>query len=306
MIGVREGPVAAAVRAGLDRPDKRLPPWLLYDAEGSRLFERITELDTYYLTRAERGILERHADDIARVAPAEEVVELGAGTATKSELVLAALDHAGVETRFVPVDVSAEPMRIARERLARSLPQVRVAPLIATNEVALAGMAPSPSRLVLFLGSSIGNLEDDEAIALLRAVRRVAGALLLGADLRKAVPTLLAAYDDPVTDAFIRNVLTRLNRELGADFAQGAMRYVPVWNAGASRMQMYLESTREQRVHVAALGLTVRLGAGERIHVEDSRKYDPPAVDALLAAAGFARAATWTAPDEAFLLTLAR
>lgn len=298
-------PVAAAVREGLDRPDKRLPPWLLYDAAGCELFERITRLDTYYPTRAERRILEEHAEEIAvAAAPVHELVELGAGTATKSEILLAALLRRG-EPRFLPVDVAPEPLARARARLARRFPFADVLPTVGTNEAVLARLSPGPGRLLAFLGSSVGNLDTAEAIALFRAGRRVAGGLLLGADLRKAPEVLVRAYDDVVTERFVRNVLTRLGRELGATFVQEAMRYVVTWNAAESRIELALESVCEQRVDVPAIGLTVRLHAGERIAVEHSRKYDLPGIDALLAAAGFRRVRAWTDPDGRFLVTLA-
>ncbi|MFN7146398.1 MAG: L-histidine N(alpha)-methyltransferase, partial [Myxococcota bacterium] len=245
-----ERALAQAVRAGLTRPDKRLPPWLLYDDEGSRLFERITTLPGYYLTAAERSILTTHAASIARaVAPVTEVVELGAGTATKSEILLAALRAQGEAARFVPVDVSAEPLEEARKRLRAALPDLDVQPIRADNDVALATLPEAENRLVLFLGSSVGNLDDADARALLRRARSVSAGVLLGADLRKSPQTLMAAYDDPVTAAFITNVLTRLNRELGADFDLSAFQYLPVWNDVASRMEMYLRSTRDQQVH---------------------------------------------------------
>lgn len=302
-----ERALAQAVRAGLTRPDKRLPPWLLYDDEGSRLFEQITTQPGYYLTAAERSILTTHAVSIARaLAPVTEVVELGAGTATKSEILLDALRAVGESPRYVPVDVSAEPLEEARRRLRGSLPDLDVQPIRADNDVALATLPECENRLVLFLGSSVGNLDDAEARALLSRVRSVSAGILLGADLRKAPQTLVAAYDDPVTAAFITNVLARINRELGADFDLAAWRYTPVWNDGASRMEMYLRSLRDQRVFVRGLDLVVPFRAGERIHVENSRKYDLAALDRLFETAGFEMAGLWTDPQERFAVTLGR
>ncbi|MDP2313589.1 MAG: L-histidine N(alpha)-methyltransferase [Pseudomonadota bacterium] len=310
--------VARVVREGLTQRHKRLPPWLLYDAEGSRLFERITTLPSYYLTRAERAVLEQHGPEIVEAAgpcnsagAIDEVVELGAGTATKSQLLLRVLVARDGATRFVPVDVSAAPVNAARARLARDLPTVTVAPRFQHHEAALAALAAIPARrLVLFLGSSIGNLEPAEAASLLRAVRACVtptGALVLGTDLRKSPDVLVPAYDDPegVSAAFNKNVLARINRELGGTFDLGAVRHVAEWNGAGSRMDMYLESTREQAVFIAALGLTVRLAAGERIHTESSRKYGLEDVDALLGGAGLERWRTWTDAGGRFAVHVA-
>ncbi|MES2644553.1 MAG: L-histidine N(alpha)-methyltransferase [Myxococcota bacterium] len=311
--------VASVVREGLGRPDKRLPAWLLYDDEGSRLFERITLLPSYYLTRAERAVLEMNGGeilDVAGGADLEEVVELGAGTATKSQLLLEVLVARRGSTRFVPVDVSAAPVNLARARLARQLPTVRVAPLFQRHEGALAALATRPARrVVLFLGSSIGNLEPDEARSLLRAVRWCVtpgpdgsgGMLVLGTDLRKSPEMLIPAYDDPegVSASFNKNVLTRINRELGGRFDLAAFRHVAEWNEAGSRMEMYLESLHEQSVPIAALGMTVHLGEGERIHTESSQKYGLDDVDAMLQSAGLRRIQTWMDPLERFAVHVA-
>lgn len=305
--------VARVVRDGLFRADKQLPAWLLYDEQGSRLFERITTLPSYYLTRAERAILLREAGAILDAVGADitEVVELGAGTATKSQLLLETIVARRGRARFVPVDVSAAPVELARSRLAREVPGVTVAPMFLQHAAALAALAARPTpRAVLFLGSSIGNLDEAEAAALLYGVARClgGGALVLGTDLRKAPAVLVPAYDDPegVSAAFNLNVLHRINRELGARFELAAFRHVATWNEAASRMDMYLESLREQAVPIAALGLTVRLRRGERIHTESSRKYGDADVDALVAAAGMVRTHTWTDAAGRFAVHVGR
>lgn len=305
--------VAKVVRDGLCRADKQLPPWLLYDDEGSRLFERITTLPSYYLTRAERAILAREAGAILDAVGADlaEVVELGAGTATKSQLLLEALVARRGHARFVPVDVSAAPVELAIARLARELPGVTVAPLFQQHAPALASLAVDPTRrAVLFLGSSIGNLDEAEAAALLAGVSAclAGGALVLGTDLRKSPEVLVPAYDDPegVSAAFNLNVLYRINRELGGRFEPAAFRHVAEWNEVGSRMDMYLESMREQVVPIAALGVTVRLRRGERIHTESSRKYGIADVDALLRAAGMVRTHTWTDDAGRFAVHVGR
>lgn len=317
-VGVREAPlvgvgVAAAVREGLGRPNKSLPPWLLYDDEGSRLFECITALPSYYLTRAERAVLELHrAEILDAVGPdVDEVVELGAGTATKSQLLLRVLVARQGTVRFVPVDVSAAPVSEARTRLAHDLPTVTVAPLFQHHEAALASLAAHPARrVVLFLGSSIGNLEPHESASLLRAVRGCVaphGSFVLGTDLRKPPDVLVPAYDDPegVSAAFNKNVLARINRELGGRFDLGGVRHVAEWNEVGSRMDMFLESLRDQVVPIAALGMTVRLAKGERIHTESSRKYGIEDVDSLLGAAGMRRVRTWVDLEGRFAVTVA-
>jgi dimethylhistidine N-methyltransferase len=297
--------VIRAVGEGLSRTPKRLPAWLFYDAAGSRLFDRITTLPEYYLTRAERLIFETHADAIVRAALAQgdgplTVVELGAGSATKTEILLAALLRAQAAVTYQPIDVASEVLRDAARRLASALPGLHVAPRTAHYTAALAALAAGAGRrLVLFIGSSIGNLDDDEAGRLLLAVHDSlgpGGALLLGTDLAKAPELLLPAYDDAagVTAAFNRNVLVRINRELDADFEPALFRHVALWNPGASRVEMHLESLRAHTVTVGAIAALVPFAAGERIHTESSAKYDLPRVEALLGRAGLARVRTWT------------
>ena len=306
-----------AVRSGLLRSDKQLPPWLFYDAEGSRLYERITELPEYYLTRAEWSIFERHADQmIAAAADGRsrplDLAELGAGTATKSILVVRAAVRRQGGTTFMPTDVSAEALAIATARIARELPRVTIRPVVGHHERALDAIRTLEERqLVLFIGSSIGNYEDDEARALLRAIRRslrAGGALLLGTDLRKDPVALVRAYDDAqgVTAAFDKNVLARINRELGGGFDLDAFRHVALWNAARSRIEMHLESLVDQTVRIAALGVEVPFVRGERIHTESSVKYDDAMVDDMLQRSGFARESTHLDADERFAVHLAR
>ncbi|MBK6514910.1 MAG: L-histidine N(alpha)-methyltransferase [Polyangiaceae bacterium] len=309
--------LASDVARGLSSTPKQLPPYLFYDEEGSRLYEQITELPEYYPTRTERAILERHATDIvSRVASGSEaplrVVELGAGTATKTRLVLEAVVQRQGRCLFMPIDVSRAALEEAEEHLARDLPSVDVRPFVGLHSEALQTIrALGPRRLVLFIGSSIGNFEDDEALELLRGVRAAlaaGGALLLGTDLRKDPERLVPAYDDAagVTAAFNRNVLTRINRELGGSFDPSAFEHVALWNEQASRIEMHLESKEDQSVLIERLGLVVHLKQGERIHTESSIKYDLARVDALLSAAGFERETTYTDDEDLFAVHLAR
>jgi dimethylhistidine N-methyltransferase len=305
--------VGAAARAGLLRPRKSLPPWLFYDARGSALFEEITELSEYYVTRTERAILVREAQAIVAAAgPPLEVVELGAGSAAKTEILLEALLEQQPRVTYHPLDVSPSALASARARLRR-LRRVTVQPILARYPEGL-NLPPPPQgqrRLVLFLGSNIGNYDPPDALALLTAVGRAlrpGDAFLLGADLRKPPSVLLPAYDDAqgVTARFNKNVLARLNRDLGADFDLDSFRHVAVWNARRSRVEMHLESTRAQRVTVQALAAEVKFSRGERIHTESSYKLTPVRIRQLLARAGFRVEASWHDPRRWFGLFLAR
>lgn len=310
-------PIADDVARGLTANPKSLPPYLFYDAEGSALYERITDLPEYYPTRTERAILAAHADEIvAELGDGDEpeVLELGAGSASKTTLILSAALRRWGRCTYRPLDVSPTALDFAVESLRAALPAVRVLPVCGRHEEALGAVAresPGRSRLALFIGSSIGNFDDVEAAQLLSALGGVLGprgALLLGTDLRKDPSRLIPAYDDAqgVTAAFNLNVLTRLNRELGADFDLARFRHVARWNDRASRVEMHLQSVGAQAVTVRALGLTARFADGETIHTESSVKYDIARVDKLFAAAGLARVRTFSDPEELFAVHLAR
>jgi dimethylhistidine N-methyltransferase len=303
------------VRRGLTTRPKTLPPYLFYDDEGSRLYERITELPEYYLTRAERGILSSRARDIVqRVRRGSEslaVIELGAGSASKTEILLREVVDQRARCVYAPIDVSRSALAGAAQRLGEALPGIEIRPVAGTYERALRtlGSLPAP-RLVLFLGSSVGNMSDDEASALLRYVRRSLRGeawLLLGTDLRKSPQVLRAAYDDAsgVTAAFNKNLLSHINRELGGHFDLEGFRHVARWNPDESRVEMHLASTRAQEVAVDALGLRVRFEAGETIHTESCAKYDLPRVERLLAAGGFGLVTTYTDDALGFAVHLA-
>lgn len=294
-------PLLAEVRRGLTVAGalKTLRPWVFYDDEGSRLFEEITALPEYYLTRTERALLEDHADALVRAArgdaPRLHLVELGAGTATKTQLLLAAAVRMQGTTQFIPTDVSAFALDVARERLARELPDVQVSPFVGRHEEALPRVrAVGPRRLVCFLGSSLGNFDDADNVALFSAVAASlspGGALLLGADRRKDPALLLPAYDDAagVTARFNKNALVRLNRELGADFDVDAFRHEARWNDAASRIEMHLVATRSMTVTVPGLDAPIAFQAGESIHTENSTKYADTRLDDILVASGFVR-----------------
>jgi L-histidine Nalpha-methyltransferase len=307
--------LADDVRRGLMASPKSLPPHLFYDATGSDLYERITLLPEYYLTRAEREILDANADTIVaraaeRAKGALRVVELGAGTASKTEALLRAVLRRQKECLYVPIDVSQAAIDQAEQRLRAALPAVRVRPLVMTHEHALRSLSDiDPPQLVLFIGSSVGNLEDSEASNLLRGLREALGSgssLLLGTDLRKSADLLLPAYDDAagVTAAFNKNLLTRINRELGGRFDLDRFRHVARWNDVASRIEMHLVSTVRQDISIEELDLRVRFDAGETIHTESSIKYSLARVERLFAAGGFHLESTFYDAQRRFAVHL--
>ena len=305
--------VASAVRNGMSLARKRLPPWLLYDDEGSALFEEITRLPAYYLTATERAILTAHADAVLEAAGFPgEIVELGAGSASKTRVLLAALRGRQARVRYVPVDVS--PAALAKATLVlRSLRHVDVRPVVARypEELGFLRRPVEGRRLVLFLGSNVGNYDPPRAIELLAAVRRhlaPGDGFLMGVDRRKSPALLLPAYDDDagVTARFNKNVLTRINRELGANFDLDRFRHVVIWNGRASRLDLFLESAVAQRVVIPALNLRVELAARERIHMESSYKLTDARVRDLLERAGFTPEALWTDERGLYAVHLAR
>lgn len=307
--------IAEDVRRGLTATPKSLPPYLFYDAMGSALYERITELPEYYPTRTERAILAAHADEIvgAMGGDAPEVLELGAGSAAKTTLILRAALRRYGRCVYRPLDVSETALALASDALRRELPELELRPVLGRHEDALAAVvrdAPR-QRLAMFIGSSIGNFEDPEAVALLSRLRAVlgpGGALLLGTDLRKSPSRLIPAYDDAqgVTAAFNKNVLARINRELGARFDLGRFRHAARWNDRLSRVEMHLVSDGAQSVPIDALGIEVGFADGESVHTESSVKYDLPRVDGLLGASGLARELSFTDPEGLFAVHLAR
>lgn len=288
------------VRRGLLHTPRSLPPHIFYDAEGSRLFESICELPEYYVTRSEREVFEQHADEMAALlGRVDHVVELGAGSATKTGLLLRAILRDQPRVVFHPVDVSAEALRMATTSLHGLLPDLEVRPIEGQYDAALKRVARLEGRkLMLFIGSSLGNFEPDEAAAFLDGVRAAIAsddALLLGTDLPKDRSLLVPAYDDRrgVTAAFNRNALIHINRELGGDFQPAKFRHVALWNQRESRMEMHLESVEEQRVHIDALELTLTFGRHERIHTENSYKFAPDVVRRMLRHARFEVEADW-------------
>jgi L-histidine N-alpha-methyltransferase len=309
--------IADDVRDGLSGHPKTLPPHLFYDEAGSRLYERITKLPEYYLTRAEHEIFVARAPEIVARVSREvgrplSVVELGAGSASKTEVLLRAVLERQTRCLYLPVDISATALAEAERRLRARLPRAAVRPLTMTYEQSIRVLAAVPSpRLFVFIGSSVGNLPDGDASKLLaRIPERLRGDtwLLLGTDLRKNPRVLHAAYDDGtgVTAAFNKNLLVRINRELDGDFDLGRFRHVARWNDAASSVEMHLESTVAQDVTLRRITLRLHFAAGETIHTESSTKYDVPRVERLLTAGHFRLEQTFYDEERRFALHLAR
>jgi len=302
----------ADARSGLTSDPKSLPPKWFYDAQGSALFEKITELREYYPTRAEREILYATAAEIAGQTRARTLVELGSGSSDKTRVLLDALRAAGTLRSYVPVDVSEPALVAAGEALSAEYPGLDVRAVVSDFEEHLGfpvdGDVPAP-RIVAFLGSTIGNLLPDQRAAFLTRVRaalRPGDSFLLGTDLVKDPATLVAAYDDDagVTAEFNKNVLAVLNTELGADFDPDEFEHVAVWDAGAEWIEMRLRSLADQTVQLPAIGLTVRFAAGEEMRTEVSAKFRRAGVEAELAAAGLAVRSWWTDSAAQFGLSL--
>ena len=299
-------------RAGLSAEPKSLPPKWFYDAQGSALFDKITELPEYYPTRAEREILRAAATAIAGQTRAQTLVELGSGSSEKTRVLLDALRTAGTLRCYVPVDVSEAALVAAGDALSAEYPGLDVRAVASDFEEHLGlpteGDAPAP-RLVAFLGSTIGNLLPGQRASFLARVRaelQPADFFLLGTDLVKDPATLVAAYDDSsgVTADFNKNVLAVLNAELGADFDRDAFEHVAIWDPVAEWIEMRLRSVYAQTVHLPGIGLTVRFGAGEEMRTEVSAKFRPAGVQGELTAAGFTMRSWWTDAAGQFGLSL--
>ncbi len=297
------GPAAAGsfladVLHGLRRRHKELPCKYFYDEAGSALFERITELDEYYPTRTELAIMRRHAAAMARLlGPRCLLIEYGSGTSQKTRLLL---DHLKAPAGYVPIDISAETLRASARALAAAYADLPVRPLAVdfTRPVSLPVAEELPGRrIVYFPGSTIGNFTPPAAVRLLRQTARLCapgGALLIGADLTKEPAVLHAAYNDRlgVTAAFNRNILVRINRELGADFPVEHFWHHAYYNPRKGRVEMHLVSRCDECVHVA--GEEVRIAEGESIHTENSYKYTPGGLRRMAAESGFDVRAEWT------------
>ena len=298
------------VMTGLTARPKSIPPLWFYDEAGSRLFEEITRLPEYYPTRAERRLLTEHAGDIARLAGADTLVELGAGSCDKTRLLLDAMRWSGPLHCYIPFDVSDEFLREAAAGLLDEYEGLSVHAVIGDFRQHLNQIPVDGRRLVAFLGGTIGNLIPAERQRFLFDLNCTMGQqdhLLLGVDLVKDRATILAAYDDNagVTAAFNRNVLSVINAELGADFVPETFDHVALWNETDQWIEMRLRSTRDQAVHVGDLDLDVEFARGEDLLTEISAKFLPTQLENELLASDFVVDAMWGADDGEFLLALA-
>lgn len=308
-----EGPtpsLADDVRAGFDKRPRELPSKHFYDDRGSALFDRICETPEYYPTRTEAAILAQDADAIVASTRPQHIVELGAGTARKTEILLAACERAGIEPVYWPFDVCEGVLRDTGERLLARFPPLRVNALVGDYTAGLAHLPRPQGRcLYVFLGGTIGNFEPGPARTLLAGIAHhmdAGDAFLLGVDRVKARATLEAAYDDAagITAEFNRNVLNVVNRELRADFDPQAFNHRAVFNEEASRMEMYLEARRAHSVTVRELGRAYDFGAGESLFTEISRKFTRAGLHEELAGAGLALRHEWLDPERYFSLSL--
>ena len=305
---------AEDVRFGMAQSQRWLPTRFLYDALGSALFDAICRLPWYPITASELGLLTRHGAEIIRRSAPARIVELGAGNGEK----LAMLIHAAPQRR-TPLDLHVVDLSTAAlaqaERVLGTLANVTVFTHATNYEDGLLSMAREMSRpgpmLVMYLGSNIGNYEPHKVAALLASIRaamRPGDVFLLGADLVKPVETMLRAYDDPlgVTAAFNRNLLVRVNRELGGNFDLDAYSHRAIWNAELSRIEMHLVTRGRQHVRIADAGVDVTLNDGETIWTESSYKYRAAQVNEMLANAGLQQCGQWIDTGAQFALTLAR
>jgi len=292
---------------GLLQARKTLPPKLFYDEAGCRLFEAITTLPEYYVTRTELAILRDIGQSLHDALPPQAcLVEYGASSSLKADLVLRQLNH---PRAYIPIDIAQDALSIVQAKISAAYPGLAITPICADflRPVELPEFTHAMPRIGFFPGSTIGNLEPEAASRFLRMTRESLGQdalFLVGVDLRKDAARLLAAYDDAqgITAAFNLNLLTRLNREARSDFALDRFAHRAIWNDSESRIEMHLVSLADQNVRIA--GQHVSFAAGETIHTENSYKHSPEAFDRIASLAGWRVVRRWTDPDDLFALNL--
>lgn len=307
------GDEIAELRAAFSRRPVLLPTRYFYDDHGSQLFERICALDEYYPTRTEESILARHAGDVAAATGPVEIVELGSGSASKTPHLIDAYRRADYPLHYVSIDVNGEMVELGAAGLLERFDGLFVRGVAGTYEQGLSvlGSAGAPPRMIVFLGSTIGNLDDGE---LERFLAHVHGALapggffLVGMDLQKDIATLEAAYNDArgVTAAFNLNVLRHLNRRFNGSFVLSNFAHRAFYNRTLHRIEMHLESLVPQRVRLGALDMDLDFAAGERIRTEISRKFAVDAIAAAFARTGFSRVGVWQDKRNWFAMMLCR
>lgn len=296
---------AAAVLKGLSAPQKYIPCRFLYDARGSELFEEITQLEEYYPTRTEIGLLKGHGPEIAALAGKGcAVVEFGSGSSRKTRILL---DHLKAPAAYVPIEIDAEALGEAAVRIANDFPDLPLHPVHADfgRDISLPDAVGDAPRLGFFPGSTIGNMEPDDAILFLARAGDLLGRdsdMVIGADLQKDQDILLPAYDDArgVTAAFVLNIIERINRELQGDLDIGRFEHLSLYNEEKGRIEIYIVSRDAQEIQV--MGKRFRLGAGERIHTENSHKYTLEQFAAMARKAGWDTEQSWVDDDELFSL----
>jgi L-histidine Nalpha-methyltransferase len=309
---LRADSFAAEVRAGLTANPKSLPCRFFYDAEGSRLFEAICELPEYYLTRAGAEILEERSDEVVAQMPrGATLIELGSGSSAKTRHLIERFLRRDGRLLYIPVDISRSMLEESARALLDEFAGLEIIAVAGEYQEAMTHLRRDfrPPRLILWLGSNIGNLDRAEAVEFLRCLRALMAAedrLLVGIDLRKERSVLEAAYDDAqgITARFNRNILARINRELGGEFDLDRFRHRARYNNEAGRVEIHLESTVAQTVPIAALDLAVPFAAGERIHTENSYKYSPAEIEETAAAAGLRVREQWLDRKGQFSLNL--
>ena len=310
--GARLSAFARDVRAGLTAQPKTLSCCYFYDAEGSQLFDEICQLDEYYLTRAEREILTAHSDELVNLLPGERtLVELGSGNAAKTRILLKAFLRRQPTLCYVPLDICSTVLEDSSRELLDEFPALEIVAVAAEYHEGLRHLheAGDLPKLILWLGSNVGNFHRPDAADFLRRVRETMSAddrLLVGIDLRKQRDVLERAYDDSrgVTAQFNLNLLTRINRELGGHFDLGKFRHRAIYDEDAGRVEMYLDSVCNQRVAIDRLDLTVALTAGEAIHTENSYKYSLEEILTLAASAGLQVERQWLDGAKRFSVNL--
>jgi dimethylhistidine N-methyltransferase len=309
---LRPDSFAGEVRAGLTTNPKSLPCRFFYDAEGSRLFEAICELPEYYLTRAGAEIMKERADEVVAELPrGATLIELGSGNSAKTRHLIERFLRRDGRLLYMPVDISRSMLEESADALLNEFAGLEIIAVAGEYQEAMTHIRRDfgPPKLILWLGSNIGNLHRPEAVEFLRCVRGLMAAedrLLAGIDLRKERSVLEAAYDDAqgITARFNKNILARINRELGGEFDLDRFHHRARYNDGAGRVEMYLESGGTQTVAIAALDLAVPFVAGEMIHTENSYKYSPAEIEETAAAARLRVAEQWLDRKEQFSLNL--